>query len=158
MSFPSPSLLICFIKMRLIVYWQASRPESLSAELWRCWRCSSGQQQDLSWYCERCHTSCNWCRRQRARLQASTLVAVCVCKTSGDQAGSTSSPVYLQQALFRGRWPSAGDHGTAKRKRNSGRFQEEQHSRLTFTFTVLLQHTSLAKGYCNISSVSVAPP
>ena len=28
MSFPTAPLLICFIKMRLIVYWQARRPES----------------------------------------------------------------------------------------------------------------------------------
>lgn len=38
----------------------------------------------------------------------------------------------------------------------SGR-EEEQHPRLTFTFTFLLKHASLAKGYCNIYSVSVAP-
>lgn len=31
-------------------------------------------------------------------------------------------------------------------------------SDLTFTFTVLLRRASLAKGYCNIYSVSAAPP
>lgn len=102
--------------------------------------------------------------------------------------GPRSSTQHLQQELIRDQstlFPSVGKGGESiirpspetlpgvlsrdgeeeeklrlvPEKFHPGRASEERRSsRMTFPFTVLLRHASSAKGYCNIYTVSVAPP